>query len=161
MSKRVFTQTFGVAGAIIEKDGRILLVKEGFKGPDSGKWNQPAGWIEVGEDPLEAVKKEVKEEAGLDFEPTGLIGVYSLHRQDLKQELGATPHALKFIFRGKIIGGELKHDGEEIAELGWFSPEEIETMKIDVLRDLDIKKEVRDYLAGKSYPLDIIKHTVS
>ena len=38
MSKRIFTQTFGVAGAIIEKDGKVLLVKEG---EDKQKENLP------------------------------------------------------------------------------------------------------------------------
>ena len=76
MVERVLTQTFAVVGAIIEKDEKILLVKEAGT-RDKGKWNQPAGWIEVGQNPLVAVVKEVKEETGLDFEPTGLIGIYS------------------------------------------------------------------------------------
>ena len=49
---RVFTQTFGVVSAFIEKDGKILLVKEKKSGVDNGKWNHPGGWIEIGEDPL-------------------------------------------------------------------------------------------------------------
>ena len=47
--QRVFTQTFGVVGALLVRDGKILLVKEAGK-MDNGKWNQPAGWPEVGED---------------------------------------------------------------------------------------------------------------
>ena len=160
MSKRIFTQTFGVAGAIIEKDGKVLLVKEGEDKVDAGKWNQPAGWIDVGENPVEAAKREVKEETGLDFEPTGLIGVYSLYRKDMQEKIGATLHALKFIFRGKF-SGELKYDGKEISELRWFAPDEIEKMELNELRDFDIKKEVADYFAGKSYPLEIIRHTTS
>lgn len=160
MSKRIFTQTFGVAGAIIEKDGKVLLVREGNDKADAGLWNQPAGWIDVGEDPVEAAKREVKEETGLDFEPTGLIGIYSLYRKDLQEKIGATPHAIKLVFRGNW-SGEAKHDGSEIMELRWFPPEEIEKMGMDELRDLDIKKEVADYFAGKSYSLEIIRHTVS
>ena len=68
MAERVFTQVFGVVGAIIEKEGKILLVKEAGT-HDKGKWNQPAGWIDVGEDPIEMVKRELKEETGLDFNP--------------------------------------------------------------------------------------------
>ncbi len=47
MSNRVFTQTFGAVGTILEGDGKILLVKEAG-GRDKGKWSHPAGWIDVG-----------------------------------------------------------------------------------------------------------------
>jgi len=41
--ERVFTQTFGVVGGIIEKNSKILLVREAKAGEDTGKWNHPAG----------------------------------------------------------------------------------------------------------------------
>ena len=70
MSNRVFTQTFGVVGGLLERDGKIFLVREAQrKGPDNGKWNHPAGWIDVGENPVEAVKREVLEESGFSFSP--------------------------------------------------------------------------------------------
>jgi len=34
-------------------------------------------------------------------------------------------------------------------------------MEQDTLRDMDIKQEVKDYLAGKQYPLDLIEHTLT
>ena len=65
---RVFTQVFGVVGAIIERDSKFLLVKEHHPGHSAhGKWNQPAGWIDVGENPIDAVIREVREETGLDI----------------------------------------------------------------------------------------------
>jgi ADP-ribose pyrophosphatase YjhB (NUDIX family) len=160
MAERVYTQTFGVVGAIIEENGKILLVQE-IKGGDKGKWNQPAGWIDVGEDPLEALKREVKEETGLDFEPTNFLGVYSLYRRDLIKTEGIARHAIKLIFCGKVLGGKLTVKKDEIAGLRWFTLEEIENMTLDKLRDLDIKQEVRDYFAGRLYPLEIVQHTVS
>lgn len=160
MASRVFTQSFVVVGAIVEQGGKILLVKEAGK-TDKGKWNQPAGWLDVGEDPLDAVRREVVEETGFQFEPTGLIGIYSLVREDLREKLGGTPHAVKIIFRGTIVGGALREPGGEIAELRWFTPGEIEAMDGSTLRDIDIKQEVWDYFAGRSYPLEILRHTVS
>jgi len=159
MAKRVFTQTFGVVGAIIKKDGKFLLVKEGHT-MDKGKWNQPAGWIEVGESPIEAIKHEVKEETGFEFVPTHVLGIYSLVRKDIASGRGL-PHAIKIIFLGEIKESGQEHDKEEITEIRWFTPEEIEKMDLRTLRDIDIKKEVEDYLAGKKYPLDIITHTKS
>lgn len=159
---RVFFQTFGVAGAIIEKDGKILLVKEADerKRRDSGKWSHPAGWIDVGEDPIGAVKREVREESGYEFTPTHLLGVYSLVRKDVEKVLNAVPHAIKLIFIGSISGspGVLSSD---VSETKWFTPEEIYAMDQATLRDLDIKQMVRDYFDGTRYPLAILHHTVS
>ena len=159
--KRVFTQTFGVVGAIIENNGKILLVREAQrKGPDNGKWNHPAGWIDVGEDPLVAVKREVKEETGYGFKPTNVLGVYSLVRQDLKKQLNATPHPIKIIFIGNISGKQSKLHSD-VSEIRWFMPEEIQDMDKATLRDLDIKKMLDDYFSGKRYPLEVVSHTVS
>src|SRR3989338_625304 len=100
---RVYTQVFAVVGAIIEREGKFLLVKENQPThPDHGKWNQPAGWIDVEENPIDAVKREVREETGYDFAPTHLLSVSSLVRKDQTKHFGATPHALKLIFVGRI-----------------------------------------------------------
>ncbi|MBX4191192.1 MAG: NUDIX domain-containing protein [Candidatus Doudnabacteria bacterium] len=154
MVERVTTQTFAVVGAIIEKDGKFLLIKEANAGVDTGKWNQPAGWIEVGENPVEGVIREVKEETGYDFVPTGILGIYSLYKKDRSR------HGMKIIFLGKI--GETQSElAEDSSETKWFTPQEIYAMEPDVLRDLDIKQEVKDFLEGKNYPLGLLTHTVS
>jgi len=157
---RIFTQTFGVVGAIIEKEGKILLVKE-TKEIAKDKWNQPAGWIEVGENPLETIKREVKEETGFQFTPTHILGIYSLFQKGLKEKFNITPHPIKIIFIGDISKEKMGELHDDISETKWFSPEEIEKMDKDTLRDLDIKKMVKDYFAGKRYPLELLTHTVS
>lgn len=162
MSKRVYTQTFGVVGAIIEKNGKILLVQENNPThPDHKKWNQPAGWIDVGENPINAVAREVKEETGYVFKPTAFLGVYSLVKAHLKKLINFTPHPIKLIFTGKIIGGKQLVSNSEIGEVKWFTPKEIYKMNKKTLRDLDIKKEVRDYFNNKKFPLSIITHNNS
>jgi len=158
---RVFTQTFGVVAAINEREGKILLVKESQpKHPDHGKWSHPAGWIDVGENPLEAVKREVKEETGFDFDPRGIIGLYSLVRRDIEKELNGTPHAIKISFRGDISATADGKLAEDVSEIKWLTPEEIYEMDGNTLRDVDIKQEVKDYFAGKSFPLELLTHTI-
>lgn len=160
MAQRVFSQTFGVVGAILEKDGKILLIKEADKGFDQGKWSHPAGWIDVGENPIEAAKREVKEESGYDFEPTALLGIYSLVRKDRTDRLPEVPHAIKLLFVGNISEKQSAL-AEDSAETKWFTPKEIYAMDVKTLRDVDIKQAVKDYFAGKRYPLDILRHTIS
>lgn len=157
---RNYTQTFGVVGAILEKDGKILLIKEGGHFDETGTWNQPAGWINLGENPLDAAVREVKEETGFDIKLTSLLGIYSVVKESLYTPETGTPHPLKFIFCAEITGGELMQPNEEVAELRWFTPEEINAMEPGTLRDMDIKQEVVDYFAGKQYPLDIIHHSI-
>lgn len=158
--KRVFSQTFGVVGALLEKDGKILLVKEAL-GDDKGKWSQPAGWIDVGEDPIKAAKREVEEETGYKFEPKFVLGFYSLVREDLKYKYQPPPHALKIIFIGDNSENQEVKLHDDVSEVKWFSPEEIQAMDAKTLRDLDIKQMVKDYFAGQKFPLALVKHTVS
>jgi 8-oxo-dGTP pyrophosphatase MutT (NUDIX family) len=161
MNQRVFTQTFGVVGAVIENEGRVFLVRENLPGnPDDGKWNHPAGWIDVGEDPVAAASREAKEETGYEFTPESLVGVYSLVRGDLAKFWGATPHAIKLIFAGSIANYSEKNLLGDTRGAKWFLPEEIYAMDENELRDTDIKQIAKDYFSGKRYPLDIIKHTI-
>jgi len=154
--KKVFTQTFGVVGAIIERNGKILLVKEAKKGKDTGKWNHPAGWIELGEDPIESVKREVKEEAGLEFTPTHILGIYSL----VKKGFNPIHHPIKIIFLGDISNKETNKLADDVTEKKWFAPKDIKKMDSHTLRDSDIKEMVKSYFSGKRHPLNLIIHTI-
>jgi 8-oxo-dGTP diphosphatase len=61
------SKLMGVAGkAVVRKGGRILLVQRSLKsGFDPGRWELPGGKIDLGEDLVEALKREIQEEAGL------------------------------------------------------------------------------------------------
>ncbi len=154
--------TFGVVGALIERDGRFLLVRESMVGapthPDKGKWNHPAGKLEVGESPLLAVRREVREETGYDFTPTHLLGLYSLVRSDIAVALGWKPHALKIIYLGTIAGAP-QALADDVSETRWFTAAEIEAMPPTELRDVDIKQMVRHVVAGYRFPMTAITHT--
>ena len=160
MSKRDYSQTFGVAGAVIEKEGKILLVKE-TKNIAKDMWSLPAGWIEMGENPFDAVAREVKEETGYNFKPSHLLGIVSLYKPNLKEKFNITPHSIKIIFVGDISEEKADKLADDISEVKWFSPEQIYKMDNSKLRDIAIKKLVRDYFEGKRYPLELLSHIVS
>lgn len=156
-----YTQPYIVIGAFIERDGKILLIQENHD-PDKGKWNLPAGKLDFGEDPLVAAKREAFEEAGIDFTPTSLLGIHSVHRKDNPTEV----HALRIVFSGESKGEVSLDNGEavdgiaEIADYKWLTPDEILAMDNALLRYHDIKKLTQNYLEGKQHPLEIIGHIV-
>ncbi|WP_338040182.1 NUDIX domain-containing protein [Methylocucumis oryzae] len=59
--------------AVIEREQRFLLVEE--ETPSGILFNQPAGHLDMGEDLLTAVKREVNEETAWHFTPEALLGV--------------------------------------------------------------------------------------
>jgi 8-oxo-dGTP pyrophosphatase MutT (NUDIX family) len=148
-----------VVAGLLEKEGKILLVQENLKEADKGKWNYPAGWLDLDESPIEGVRREVKEETGYDFVPSGLVGIFSTLKYTHRREDGSFPHPVKLVFAGKFFGQAIKAS-EEIAQIKWFLPEEIYKMDKTAIRDEDIKQAVKDYFEGKLYPLGMIHHRI-
>jgi len=128
VNKKGETTYLIVAGTVVEKDGKIILVQEN-KLPARGLWNTPAGHLEKGETALDGAAREVKEETGLDIKITGLLGVYVGKSLFYPNRITA-----KIVFRGSVIGGELKFPEGEILDVKWFTPSEILGMKDSELR---------------------------
>lgn len=129
--KRILTQCHVAAGAIIEREGQILLVHEYCPNhPDHEKWHIPAGWVELGEDPIDGIIREVREEAGYLFTPTSILGVYSMVRKELDgafEHVGyrtreGYPHGFRIIYCGEIQGEQGKFMEDEISETRGFRP---------------------------------------
>jgi ADP-ribose pyrophosphatase YjhB (NUDIX family) len=69
-------------GAVIVRDGRVLLVRRG-RDPMKGHWTLPGGVLEVGESLAQGVAREVREETGLDVEVLELVELLDrIHRED-------------------------------------------------------------------------------
>lgn len=84
---------------LIQKDNRVLLVQRNNE-PQRGRWTLPAGFVDAGEDPIQAAERECLEETGLQVSVTGLIDVL------YGQEHPRGAHIL-IAYRGEITGGEL------------------------------------------------------
>lgn len=156
---KAYSQAHVVAAAVIEHAGKFLLVRENKPGhPDHGKWNTPAGWVDLGEDLLTAVVREVREETAGDFTPEALLGIYAIVRRDIAKADGY-PHGIKVVFTGTFSASDAAlHD--DVSETRWFAPEEIMAMDPTTLRDADIPDMIRDYRAGTRFPLSILHHTI-
>ena len=134
--------------AIIRRKDKFLLVKEKSS---SGQtvFNQPAGHVELNESLTEAVIREVKEETGLSFSPSAMIGTYLLS----PASNGKT--YLRFCFVGKTDDSETVNPQDpDILDAQWFSEEEITAIPKESLRSALVLNCLSDYLQGKRIPLE-------
>lgn len=136
--------------AVIEREGGFLLVEEEALGRIV--FNQPAGHWERGESLAEACARETLEETAYHFSPRELLGVYRWHSPE------ADVTYLRFAFRGEITGHEPGRalDGE-IRRAVWLKLDEIRRLRAR-LRSPLVMACIEDYLAGRRYPLDILRH---
>ena len=101
-------------GVAFDANGCVLLVRTAYGEQSIGP---PGGRIEVGESPVAAVRREFKEETGLDVAVERLIGFYSFTDEDHETSVHA--------FLCSIIGGEPRVPREEISEFLWADPQRL------------------------------------
>lgn len=101
------THWVSVAALVTNDRGEILLVNSPWRG-----WEYPGGLIEPGESFEAALKREVREESGIEIEITGFVGICKNVEKDIVN--------IDFTARG--IGGSLA-TSEESTEVGWFTAE--------------------------------------
>jgi len=125
--------------AIIERDGRFLLVEEETN--EGLRWNQPAGHLEARESLLQAVVRETLEETAHELAASGLLGVYLTPTGD-----GAY---LRFAFVGSVgqaLPGRSLDTG--IRRAFWADVQEIRA-RPDMHRSPSVMRCIDDYLAAR------------
>ncbi|CAM5218801.1 ADP-ribose pyrophosphatase YjhB (NUDIX family) OS=Ureibacillus acetophenoni OX=614649 GN=SAMN05877842_109116 PE=3 SV=1 [Ureibacillus acetophenoni] len=109
----------GVAGVVINSEGKWLVVKKTYSGL-KGVWSLPAGFVKFGETADEAVVREVKEETGIDCVVTGLIGLRTgVIRQEISDNMA--------IFYCQPINDHqtITIQEQEISEVKWLTVDEL------------------------------------
>ena len=91
---------------------QVLLVRRAVE-PFRGYWDIPGGFLESGEHPAAGARREVREETGLEIEPTEVLGFF-MDVYGPEQE-----PTLNICYLSRIIGGEEKA-GSDAAETRWF-----------------------------------------
>lgn len=138
--------------AIIEREGRFLLVEEHT--PEGLRLNNPAGHLEPGESPEQAVVREALEETAHAFTPTGLVGVYLSRFQ--RPASGEDITYLRLAFAGELGAakpGRPLDDG--IVRTVWMTPDEVRA-SVDRHRSPLVLRCIEDHLAGQRYPLGLL-----
>ncbi len=121
-------------GAVIENEGGgVLLVKHkpergGFW---QGKWICPGGELELGETIGEGIKREVKEETGLEIE---LVKPLPAFERIVKSADGVSLHVVYIDYIARLISGELKVDSD-VGEALWVKKGELDRIWEDVHED--------------------------
>ncbi|MEE1767145.1 MULTISPECIES: NUDIX hydrolase [unclassified Streptomyces] len=114
----------GAGAGIHDAAGRVLLVKTSY----GDGWEVPGGGLDLGEDPRQAVQREVKEELGMDLTPGRLLIVDWVPEQP-----DGRPPLVNFIFDGGLITEEeaqqrVHLDTDEITVWKLAAPDEWDTL---------------------------------
>jgi len=123
-----------IAGCVINQDDKYLLVQE--KIPKVyGKWNLPAGHVDVGESIEQAAVREAFEETGYKVEL----------KKEIRVEHSSAQTPVLHAFTTKIVGGEQTVNPDEVLDVKWFSKEEIlQLEKQGDLRDSWVVHAIED-----------------
>ena len=143
--------------AIIERDGRYLLVEE--ETPEGLRLNNPAGHLDPGESPEQGVARETLEETAHAFTPTALVGIYLSRFQ--RESTAEDITYLRFAFCGELGAFDpgRKLDTGIVRTL-WMTPDELRA-SADRHRSPLVLRCIEDHLAGRRLPLDAVTTDLS
>ncbi len=120
------TRPFVAVGAVVWDGRRVLLERRG-QPPGQGRWALPGGLIELGETAAAAVRREVREECGIEIEVGPLLGLFEpIHRDE---DGRVRSHYTILDFLAHYRGGELQ-PGDDAAEVRWVEPAELSAYEL-------------------------------
>jgi len=127
-----------VGAIVLDEGGRVLLLQHEFR-TGSG-WGIPGGFLERGEQPLEALRRELREEIGLKLDAAELVHVRTLRR----------PQQVEIHFLCRVRdGASAQPRSMEINSVGWF---EADALPPELSRDQ--RRIIKDALAGGANPAE-------
>ncbi len=121
----------GVGGVIF--DGPSVLIAQRGREPGKGTWSLPGGAVELGEKVVHALKREIREEIGIEIEVGGLIRVLDRIIQD--EEKRVQYHYVIIDYWGWKVSGQAK-PGSDASDICFVSLKEIQKM--------DLHREVQE-----------------
>ena len=150
MSQDTQWRPHATVAAIVEQDGKFLLVEENTE--RGNRFNQPAGHLEDNESLIQAVVRETLEETAYDFEPQSFLGVYHW-----KHEHNETSY-LRFAYIGSVSNHQpLQALDNGIIRAVWMTIDEIRCKQLQ-LRSPQVLTCFEDYLRGQKFPLSVVKY---
>ena len=115
-----FAHSMPTASAlVVDEDGRILFSKRA-NDPAAGKWDLPGGFLEEGEHPLDCVRRELREEAGIGLADEQLLGIW----MDRYEHKGRDVATLNIYYTARL-GEGTPEPADDVAEFAWFGLDEV------------------------------------
>lgn len=112
------------AYAICVRDGQVLLAR--YIGHQPPEWTLPGGGVEHGEDPADAVLRELTEETGHTGRLVRLLGIDSARCRYPRDYGFEDQHALRIIYEVDLVGGQLRNEVGGTTDLAcWFPLDEV------------------------------------
>ena len=105
-----------VAAVVVNDDGQVLVIKR----RDNGAWQLPGGVLELSETIQDGLRREVREETGVEVEPERLTGVYK------NMKLGV----VALVFRARPVAGT-PGPTAEATDVAWWTAEQVERDMIE------------------------------
>lgn len=113
-------------GAVVRNDrGEVLLIER----TDNGLWALPGGAQEIGESIQDAVRREVREETGIEVEITGLTGIYSDPAHVIAYDDGEVRQEFLLCFAARPVSGSLRPSSES-RQARWVAPEQVNSLNM-------------------------------
>ena len=112
----------GVAGVVVH-GGRVLLIKRNRQ-PLKGEWSIPGGLVELGEELQQAVRRELKEETGLDIEPVEMLMVIDRIIRGGRWGRRIRYHYVIIDYLCRFLGGRLA-PASEVLDARWVRPKDL------------------------------------
>ncbi len=116
----------GVGAVIIDDNGKVLLVKRA-QPPGKDLWAIPGGIVKLGETLRNAVKREIKEETGLEIKVGDILKIFEVIDKDENNKIRY--HYIIIDFEARVIGGKL-HPSSDALNAKWFSSVELKKIKM-------------------------------
>jgi mutator protein MutT len=115
-----YAHSMPTASAVVADDkGRVLLSRRA-NDPAAGMWDLPGGFLEEGEHPLDCLRRELREEAGISLTDERLLGLW-MDTYEYKRRVVAT---LNVYYSARVAEGT-PQAADDVAELRWFAPDEV------------------------------------
>jgi ADP-ribose pyrophosphatase YjhB (NUDIX family) len=106
---------------VVDGDGRVLLGRRAHP-PYRGRWDLPGGFLDEAEHPLDALRRELREETGLEVEPDRFLGAWLDRYADGPED--TAPWTLNLYWTARALSGD-EQAADDVSELRWFAADDL------------------------------------